>query len=218
MPEPRGWHSRGYLPHYDDGRVIQSITYRLADSLPADVIAKLEEQALDDEKHRSAIERYLDASHGLCVLREKQNVEAVVAAWKHFDGEQYRLHAWVVMPNHVHVLVEPLAKNAIGEIVAAWKSVSARKILPGSAAAHDRRGLIDATGGGRAPKKRHVWQPDYYDRFIRSERHYAAVVDYIHRNPVKAGLVARAEDWPWSSAPLEGATGGGRAPGSLRTS
>ncbi len=56
MPEAPGWHDRGYLPHYDNGAAIQSITYRLADALPHDVLAKLEEQTLDDEKHRSEIE------------------------------------------------------------------------------------------------------------------------------------------------------------------
>ncbi|RCK77040.1 MAG: hypothetical protein ANABAC_3465 [Anaerolineae bacterium] len=42
--------------------------------------------------------------------------------------------------------------------------------------------------------------PDYFDRFIRDQKHFKAVVEYIHQNPVKAGLVAAAQDWPWSSA------------------
>ncbi|MBI4625006.1 MAG: transposase [Verrucomicrobia bacterium] len=206
MPEPRGWHSRGYLPHYDDGRSIQTITYRLADSLPAHVLAQLEEQTLDDDKRRAAIEHYLDAGHGSCILREPTNAQIVLDTWRHFDGVEYQLHAWVVMPNHVHVLVEPDARYAIGDIIGAWKSVSARRILSGGATAPGRIpvGATDATEGGRAPnrssKKRHLWQIDYYDRFIRNERHYRAAVDYIHQNPVNAGLVVRADDWPWSSA------------------
>ncbi len=51
----------------------------------------------------------------------------------------------------------------------------------------------------RAHKKRRLWQADYWDRFIRNARHYAAAVDYIHRNPVEAGLVKSPEDWAWSS-------------------
>ena len=199
MPvEPPGWHERGYLPHYDDGKVIQSLTYRLADSLPAEVMAKLEELALDDETRRGQVERYLDAGHVSCVLREAVCAQAVLDAWRHDDGRYYRLHAWVVMPNHVHVLIEPSGGCAIGEIVGAWKSVTARKIL-GSATAPGRLKQL-ATAGGRAPRKRRVWQTDYYDRFIRNECHYAAVVDYIHNNPVNAGLVVRPQDWPWSSA------------------
>jgi REP element-mobilizing transposase RayT len=189
---------------------IQSVTYRLADALPADVLAKIEEQALGDAKRRAAIERHLDAGHGSCVLRVPDNAEAVIAAWRHGDGRQYRLHAWVVMPNHVHVLVESLAGNEIGEIIGAWKSISARKILSGSATAPGRKGPHEATEGGRAPRKRHLWQLDYWDRFIRNQQHHEATVDYIHQNPVKAGLVTRAEDWPWISALRGSATAPGR--------
>ncbi len=184
--EPRGRHSRGYLSHYDDGAKIQAISYRLADALPAAVLAKLEEQALDDEKRRAEIEGYLDAGHGSCVLREARCAEVIIENWKHFDGGRYRLHAWVVMPNHVHVLVEPLGTEAVSKIVQSWKSYTAKVILPLCPV-----GLF---------VDKHLWQADYYDRFMRSERHYLAAVDYIHRNPVKAGLVASPEDWPWSSA------------------
>jgi REP element-mobilizing transposase RayT len=100
----------------------------------------------------------------------------------------------------VHVLIEPKRKVDIGTIVGAWKSVSARSILAGSAAAPGRSS-VNAAEGGRAPRrKRRLWQPDYWDRFIRNERHYRATVDYIHDNPVKVRLVARAADWSWSSA------------------
>lgn len=203
MSEPRGWHSRGFLPHYDDGHAIQTITYRLADSLPAHVLAQLEELAFDDDKRRHAIEQYLDVGHGSCVLRHALNAEAVLNTWMHANGAQYWLHAWVVMPNHVHVIAEPIAGHAIGEIVGAWKSVSARTILARDAS----RESINSAGSAAAPgcnvtcsKKHHLWQADYFDRFIRNERHYHAAVEYIHQNPVKAGLVVKAEDWPWSSA------------------
>jgi putative transposase len=198
------WHSRGYLPHFDDGRSIQTITYRLGDSLPAHVLAQLEEQTLDDDKRRAAIEHYLDAGHGSCVLREPANAQTVLDTWLHSNGDRFQLHAWVVMPNHVHVLVEALNGHAMGDLVSAWKSVSARKILPGTATVLGRI-PADATEDGRGPNKpvkRHLWQLDYYDRFIRNERHYRAAMDYIHQNPVKGGLVSRAADWPWSSAAL----------------
>ena len=199
MPdEPPLWHSRGYLPHYDDGAVVQAITYRLWDALPAEVVAKLEEQAHDDEKRRLALEHYLDAGHGSCILRASRNAKIVANGWRHFEGTRYRLHAWVVMPNHVHVLIHPLAGRTISEIMQAEKSFTAKAIAAGSAGLRP----ADKRNAGETPAlpERHVWQADYYDRFIRNERHYAATVDYIHQNPVKAGLVARAEDWPWSSA------------------
>jgi putative transposase len=202
MPDFSPWHHRGYLPHYDDGKKIQSITYRLADALPADVIAKLEEQSLDDEKRRAEIEHYLDVGHGSCLLHKSAHPQAVIDTWRHFDGERFLLHAWVVMPNHVHVLVEPLPGFEIGEIVEGWKSVSAREILRAEKKGGRFAGFRTiATEDARAPRKKGVlWQLDYWDRFIRSERHYRVVREYIHQNPVQAGLVAKAEDWPWSTA------------------
>ncbi|MEI6862115.1 MAG: transposase [Verrucomicrobiota bacterium] len=191
MPEAPGWHSRGFLPHYDDGAYLQAITYRLADALPAEVVAKLEEQSLDDELRREQFEHYLDAGHGYCVLRKPECAKAVVENWRHFHGARYRLHAWVVMPNHVHILIGHQAGCTLSEIVQSWKSYTAKVILRHCA-------------NGQFPGN-HVWQADYWDRFIRNERHYASTVDYIHNNPVKAGLVTRPQDWPWSSA---GSAGG----------
>ena len=107
-----------------------------------------------------------------------------------FEGQRYRLEAWVVMPNHVHVLFQPTNGWTMSKSVASWKVFTGRKISEWRM----RSGLVtDAQGGP-------VWQREYYDRFIRDENHYESVVAYIRDNPVKAGLVARAEDWKFSSA------------------
>ncbi|MCC6415579.1 MAG: transposase [Opitutaceae bacterium] len=188
MVEPPGWHSRGYLPHFDNGRSLQAVTYRLADALPAAVVLRLEEQSIDQAAHRAEIERFIDAGHGCCLLRRAENARLVVANWRHFDGLRYQLHAWVVMPNHVHVLIEPIANHSLSEIVQSWKSYTAKALL-----------RHDAGQRPALPTSSRVWQADYWDRFIRDERHYRATVDYIHQNPVHAGLCANAEDWPWSS-------------------
>jgi putative transposase len=192
--DPRGWYSRGYLPHFDDGRSLQAVTYRLADALPAQVIAKLEEQALDDARRRESLEQYIDAGYGSCALRLTENATAVIENWLHHHGAHYWLHAWVVMPNHVHVLIEPMQGQSLPKIVHAWKSYSAKAILK-----------TNAGGPPALPAKRQLWQPDYWDRYVRNERHYRATVEYIHQNPVKAGLVAKAEVWLWSSANQLGA-------------
>ena len=86
------------------------------------------------------------------------------------------------MPNHVHVLIEPLAGCALAEIVRTWKTFSARTINK----RHQQTGSL--------------WSPDYHDRFIRDQDHYDSARAYIRRNPVKAGLCRAAEDWRWSSA------------------
>jgi putative transposase len=212
-----GWHSRGYLPHFESVEAIQHVTYRLADSLPAGVLARLEEELRTeppeqrDGERRKRVEAWLDAGHGCCVLREPPVAEMVQSSFLHFDGERYRLAAWVVMPNHVHVLFQPLGGWKMAKIVASWKSFTGRRI-----AAHldqsswdrrdrwDRRAPARPSPADRRDRDRRVWQREYWDRFIRNERHFMAAVAYIHNNPVKAGLVERAEDWPWSSAGQEG--------------
>jgi REP element-mobilizing transposase RayT len=201
--EPPGWYSRGYLPHYDDGVRTQAITYRLVDALPTAVTERLREQReLSDDHRFDEIERFLNAGHGSCLLRNHRNAQVVIQGWRHFAGRRYHLHGWCVMPNHVHVLITPMVGQVLVRLVQSQKSYTAKEILrrnPGSAGL--RPALLQTAGGAPAlPVGRQIWQPDYYDRFMRNERHFNATLDYIHQNPVVAGLVARAEDWPWSSA------------------
>src|SRR5690606_17502712 len=101
-------------------------------------------------------------------------------------GRRYRLMAWCIMPNHVHVLIE--CRYSLARIVQSWKSYSARWAVE-----HNERLGLGLQGG-------RVWMRGYWDRYIRDERHLAAAVHYIHSNPVTAGRVERAGDWQWSSA------------------
>jgi putative transposase len=208
----RGWYSRGYLPHFDSPHVIQHITYRLADSIPRAVLvemqSEIERSVRDDEKRkaemRRRIEAYLDAGHGSCVLQIPEIAAVVEDTWLRFDDERYRLFEWVVMPNHGHVLIEQFENVPLGKILLSWKNYTARFINE----------YLSRTGVQRAqvqqfqthhPQwaskvKSQVWQREYWDRFIRNDRHFEAVRNYIIMNPVKAGLAVRPEDWPWGSA------------------
>ncbi len=215
----RGWYSRGYLPHFDSPHIIQHITYRLVDSLPHAVLEQMQAEiaASDrDEENRKAelrqrIEHYLDAGYGSCVLQEPEVAACIVDTWFHFDGDRYRLLEWVVMPNHCHVLIEPFEGAPLGKIVLSWKNYTARFInkykartgVRGSQGCKAPRGSqvqgsqeVQDSQGVRGSQ---VWQREYWDRFIRGERHYLAAKSYIVMNPVKAGLVTQPEDWPWSS-------------------
>jgi len=207
---PRGWYSRGYLPHFDTSHVIQHITYRLADSLPQSALdqmqAELKEKVRDNDapqtQLRRRIEVYLDAGYGSCVLREPDVAACVVDTWLRFDGERYRLLEWVVMPNHCHVMIEPLEGFSLGKIVLSWKNYTARWInenmsRTGVRRSQEERNAQECRTGVRRSQ---VWHRDYWDRFIRDERHLVAARDYIVMNPVKAGLVIKPGDWPWSSA------------------
>jgi putative transposase len=188
-----GWHSRGYLPHFEGLDVTQHVTFNLADSLPRSALRRLEDELRvlpaenRDIERRKRIDAWIDAGHGSCALRKSSIAAMVQETMLTFDSERYRLFAWVVMPNHVHVLFQPLDGWTVQKIVAAWKKFTARKICD------DRR----ATGElSNAP----VWHREYWDRYIRDRKHFDKTVEYVHLNPVKARLVATPENWPWSSA------------------
>ena len=98
-----------------------------------------------------------------------------------FDAQRYRLCAWVIMPNHVHVLFE-VWSTPMERVLYSWKHYTAF---------HGNRFL------GRTGR---LWQKEYWDRYMRDEQHFQKARRYIESNPVKAGLCDRAMEWPWSSA------------------
>lgn len=186
----KGWYASKKLPHFDSPGAQQFITYRLADAMPAsrrrewEAFLKLE----DDLEKQRKIEAYLDRGYGQCHLRDSRIAGLVQENLWHHDGKKYRLLAWVVMPNHVHLLVE-IWDVPLGEILKSWKSYTsktANKIL------------------GRAGT---FWEDDYFDHYLRDDEHYRRVVHYIENNPNKAGLVKAPADWPWSSARYRGEPG-----------
>ncbi len=189
---PRGWHSRGYLPHFDAGEVPQSVTIRLADSLPADVLEgwRDELQTVPDHERDERLDRrlsaYLDAGHGACWLRRPQVADLMQAALLHHDATRYQLLAWVIMPNHVHAVLLPLPGVALGDVLHSLKSFTA----------HAANRLLGREG--------RFWQADYFDRFIRSEQHLRQVMAYVESNPVVAGLCQDPADWRWGSAAAGG--------------
>lgn len=183
------WHSRGYLPHCDTPGLFQSLTFRLADSLPANALDCLQLEAGGEvEKHRK-VDALLDAGHGACWLKQSAIADIVEDALLHWDGQRYRLLAWCVMPNHVHVLIETREGSPLPGVLHSWKSFTAKLI-------NQRLGRIGT-----------VWMPDYFDRYVRDDDHLAAVIAYIHANPVKAGVVQDEREWPHSSARLTGIAG-----------
>src|SRR5215831_12166769 len=120
MPH-KGWHSRGYLPHFDSQDVVQFVTFRLADSLPAEALVKLRTAA----KPESLRDEMLDHGWGACWLRRDDVARLVEEAFLAFDGSRYRLLAWTIMPNHVHVLFAVMSGHPLGTIVSTWKRFTA---------------------------------------------------------------------------------------------
>ena len=179
----RGWHERGYLPHFDAPHVTQLVTFMLDDSFPVTHHAEWEPllKEPDTSTRRRQLETWLDRGHGDCWLRRPDIVSVAADVLRAQAGTAYQLRAWVIMPNHVHAVVEvwdvPLAK-----LLNVWKGKSARVA----------NRLLHRTG--------RFWQPDYFDTLIRNEAHLCQAVRYVESNPVKARLVREAADWPWSSA------------------
>ncbi len=186
--EPR-FRSRGYLPHVEAGSVPQHIVFRLYDSLPRGLLAQWSEELtrIADVDERSAervrrVEVALDAGSGCCFLRRPEIARIAATALLRFDGQRYQLHAWCIMPNHVHALVTPAPSVTLSALLHTWKSFSAKQA----------NRVLGRSGA--------FWMQEYFDRYIRDERHFVRVVEYIHNNPVAAGLCASPADWPYSSA------------------
>ncbi len=133
--------------------------------------AKLQEIAAREEEE-------LARGAGSCLLR-RPGANAVVAnALRYFDGTRYALFAYVIMPNHVHVMLRPAATYSVSGILHSWKSFTAKK-FPG------------ATGS--------VWQSEFYDHLVRGDRDFAAQLRYIQLNPERAGLTGGYELWTASN-------------------
>ena len=155
------WYSRGYVPHLDRIGLLQSITFRLADSLPSEVLHRITVDLTGipvhrkDAEKRKRIEAYMDAAMGYCSLRHPRMVAVVQKSLLQFDGERYRLLAWCIMPNYFHVLVEPYA--AFGKIVQSWKSYTARWAMQ-----HNAELELGVPG-------KSLWMREYWDRYPRTQ-------------------------------------------------
>jgi REP element-mobilizing transposase RayT len=188
----KGWYSRGYLPHFDQPGLIQAITFRLHDSVPAQVIERWKTELSWRENLpgdapavvtlRQRIVKYEDAGHGACWLRQPAIAALVEDAMLYFDGARYRLIAWCIMVNHVHTLIETFAGHPLDKVMHSWKSFTAQQANK----------LLGRQG--------EFWAREYFDRFIRNEQHLVQAITYIEQNPVKAGLVDSPEAWLYSSA------------------
>ena len=175
------------LPHWQQKGAVYFITFRLADAVPSRLRIQWEgereawlkvhpdpwstETELEYHKRfSSAIEHWLDAGHGACLLRRRDCAEVVAGALRHFDSERVVMISTVVMPNHVHALFVQNPEWPLEKLIRSWKGFTARQVNL----------LLERSGG--------LWQRDYFDRLVRDEKHFANCVRYIRRNPEKAHL------------------------------
>lgn len=188
MASGRGRYSRGYLPHLDIAGRPQFVTWRLADSVPESLIDQWREEvallkeAGEKDRVLSRIEKYCDLGFGACHLAKPAAARIVQESLFHDHGIRYELHAWSIMPNHVHALLTPRENVPLEEIMRVGKSVTATAINK----------LVGLKG--------RLWEPDYFDRLIRDPDHFDRVRHYIEWNPVKAKLCQDPVLFSWSSA------------------
>ena len=181
------------LPHWSQGETCVFVTFRLADSIPKE--KRIQWRAERDEwmdKHPQPwdentsieynerfggkLEQWLDDGFGSCVLKDSCCREIIERSLSYFDGQRYVLYAFVVMPNHVHVLFAPLAPHTMSTIIQSWKSFTAR--------------IMRKRIGGIGP----FWQKESWDRLIRSESHFRYVANYIRNNPGKSNIPVYASE------------------------
>jgi putative transposase len=200
-----GWHERGYLPHCDKPGLVQFVTFRLADSMPASFRGEWEHLLLieDVRERRTKLEEYLDHGVGECHLRDPRVAKLCEDALRFFHNDRYELLAWCVMPNHVHVLVQ-VWRTPLWKLVATWKKHVAAQglsILRKERRSPDRfeRLKNDTEPIGRSALPA-FWQREYWDTFMRHHEQEKTAFRYIESNPVKPQLCRAAEDWQFSSA------------------
>jgi len=202
--------TRGRLPHWEKEEGLYFLTFHLADSLPQSVLQKIaerhrilatakqananllpEQKALLADYSHTRIEAYFDRGAGSCPFRDNRIAAAMAATLRFREGTHYRLLAWCVMPNHVHVVVRLFPGQVLAKVLKAWKNFSAK-------AANHTLG-----------QKGRFWQREYYDRLIRNGDELDRAIRYVIENPAKAGL--NNWTWVWSAGWEARATAGQEA-------
>ena len=204
--EYRLFYSR-HLPHFQPPGATLFLTTRLVGSLPREAILRLLGEAEQGDSllvritdpHERAERAYLEqrrlfgewdaelhgSEQGPVWLSDARIAQLVADSLHYRDGQVYRLAAFCIMPNHLHLVIVPLPKedgvlHSLPAIMHSLKRYTARQanLLLG------REGAF--------------WQDESYDHVVRSEAEARRIIEYVLNNPVKAGLVQAWEDWPWS--------------------
>lgn len=206
-PEPT-FYSR-HLPHYVPPGATLFMTFRLAGSLPKSIMEALKQEYeqinqqldeitvcaerkaqayLEQRKYFGRWDKILDqATYGPTWLQVDEVAKLVKESIQYRDGKVYKLHAYCIMNNHVHVLFTPVLRDKetyhpLQEIMQSLKGYTA----------YNANQVLGRSGS--------FWHNESYDHVVRDTEEHQRIVHYILNNPVKAGLVAQADAWPWSFA------------------
>jgi len=201
------WSYHRHLPHFQPPGATLFVTFRLAGSLPHEVIERLMEEKARAEATFNQIadpeelwrqgdveerrwfgkwDEALDqAESGPVWLKDKRIAELMVESLKYRDNMVYELDAFCIMANHVHMVFKPLPKSDGGHH-------ALQKIL------HSLKRHVGREANKLLGREGAFWQHESYDHVVRDEAERRRIVKYVLNNPVAAGLVERWEDWEWA--------------------
>ena len=171
---------RRRLPHFYPSGPDLFVSWHLHGSLPHSVYPP--DKLLTGQAF-AWVDRLLDGRcEGPLLLRQPAIAQVVVDSIRRGASlDHYQVHAFVVMPNHVHLLLTPRVPPS--RLLKSLKGCTAR----------EANRILGRTGEP-------FWQRESYDHWVRDQAEFGRIRRYIENNPVKAGLVAQASDYPWSSA------------------
>ena len=176
-----------HLPHWRQTGATYFVTFRLAGSIPQPQLRALKrwrerwEMAHPEPRCEAdwaelaraitrKTEAWMDEGFGECVFRNRLLAAEMAKSLLHFQNERHFTSCFAVMPNHIHLVTKPLGRIELEEILESIKGFVSRK--------------VNAVIGRSGP----LWEEESYDRIIRDQEHLFRVIQYIGRNPAKAGL------------------------------
>jgi REP element-mobilizing transposase RayT len=220
--------TRGNLPHWYRPGYAHFITYRLIDTIPSQQLRKWREVREQQVRRRppsgvsvlehhmrahkqffAEYDRYLGESTSRRWLADERVAAVIRENLSHHHGTKYELLAWCVMPNHVHVLLQPfdsslIAKADAGSVGHESECPYSDEVLDGtsplSGIMHSLKSFTANRANEILNRTGAFWQKESYDHWVRDLDELERIVTYIAANPVSAGLCDRPREWPFSSA------------------
>ncbi len=176
-----------HLPHWRQDGATYAVTFRLTDSIPQNRLRVLKRWRLNWERQNppprsesawktfaqhvsNRTETWMDEGYGSCVLRDPRFSRQMAESLQHFQNVRHITSCFVVMPNHVHVVMKPLDGHELEDCLQRIKQFVATQI------------------NSTLAKSGQVWTEESHDRIIRDEEHLWNVIQYIGRNPAKARI------------------------------
>ena len=197
---------RRKLPHYQPAAGIFFITFRLANSLPREIVIRLRKEREDElrqagqdkilsykvqKKYFGKYDEYLDrVQHGPMWLRDKRIAKIMADTLHYWDGKRYELLSYCIMPNHVHVVLSVAQEQPVGQVNNLSYVLSRILHSIKRHTAREANILLGRTGA--------FWQHESYDHVVRDGKELERVVAYVLNNPMTAGLTTDWQQWKWS--------------------